>query len=94
MEGTLSAGVHFAPSDPSLPIELFLKLIENQATTEGSGLSKKDLINLALSSMDTSAFDDTKPLSELQDLNEWAHFKSEMVHTFEEKKRLKARWNS
>ena len=90
MEGTLSAGVN---SDSSFPIEVFLNLIENHETTEGSWLclSEKDLINFTLSSFDTSALDDTKLFSELQDLNEWTHFKSEMVRIFRREETLKGK---
>ena len=74
-------GVQFRPSDPSLPIELFLTIIEDVSKERGS--LQIDQINQAMSAIEASELDHMKLLTiSPQALNSWEKFKVEMVKRF------------
>ena len=79
--------VQFRPSDPSLPIELFLSILEDISKEQGS--SQIDQIDQAMSAIVASELDHMKLLTiPPQALNSWERFKGEMIKRFHVNKSL------
>ena len=71
--------IKFVPSDPTLPVELFLSIVEDsvQAMTDGEKISQ------TLCQIDTTSVEQ-ETLDELSNQNDWESFKQMMVTHFKQ----------
>ena len=83
METNYGSVVYFSPSNPRLPIQLFLSIMEYEAKNLNS---PNDIIPLALSTIDTSDILGTPALQQLEAQESWEDFKSMMEKMFDKKK--------
>ena len=75
--------LYFSPSNPRLPVKLFLSIMEYEANNLKC---PSDIIPLALSNMDTSDLKGTPSLALLEAQDSWEGFKTLMERMYDTKK--------
>ena len=83
METNNGSVVYFSPSNPRLPVKLFLSIMEYEAKNLNS---PNDIIPLALSTIDTSDILGTPAWQQMEAEESWEGFKSLMEKMFDKKK--------